>query len=193
MSVRAPWNDRLAEPLAKEHFVQLYHDDRCLVEGMALFAGRGLGKGDAVIIVATPEHRAALEGRLRRDRFEVDDVQQWGQLTLIDAAALLARFMVDGLPDAVLFRRAVGELIQGVRAARGYRRVRVYGEMVNLLWNDNLPAAILLEQLWNEFIEVQGISLFCAYSLPCTPEAERSFPAHLRALHSHLVPVEACG
>jgi DcmR-like sensory protein len=193
MSVHAPWNDRLAEPLAKEHFVQLYQDDRHLVDAVALFAGRGLGKGDAIIVVATPEHRAAIEGRLRRDRFEVDDLQQWRQLTQIDAAFLLTRFMVDGLPDRVLFKRVVGELIQAVRTAGGYRRVRVYGEMVNLLWSDNLPAAILLEQLWNELIDVQGISLFCAYGLPSTPEAESSFPAHLRALHSHLVPVEACG
>ena len=50
------------------------------------FAGRGLGKGDAIIVVATPEHRAAIEGRLRRDHFEVDDLQQWRQLTQIDAA-----------------------------------------------------------------------------------------------------------
>jgi hypothetical protein len=193
MSVHAPWNDRLAEPLAKEHFVQLYRDDRCLVEAVALFAGRGLGKGDAVIIVATPEHRAAIEGRLRRDRFEVDDLQQWRQLTQIDAAELLSRFMVDGLPDRVLFKRIVGELIQDVRAAGGYRRVRVYGEMVNLLWNDNLPAAVLLEQLWNELIQVQGISLFCAYCVPDDADAEQQFPHRLRTLHSHLVPIEACG
>jgi len=193
MSVHAPWNDRLAEPLAKEHFVQLYRDDRCLVEAVALFAGRGLGKGEAIILVATPEHGAAIEGRLRRDGFEVDDLQQWRQLTQIDAAELLSRFMVDGLPDRVLFKRVVGELIQAVKAAGGYERVRVYGEMVNLLWNDNLPAAVLLEQLWNELIDAQGISLFCGYCLPSTPEAERSFPSHLRALHSHLVPVEACG
>jgi len=193
MSVHAPWNDRLAEPLAKEHFVQLYRDDRCLVEAVALFAGRGLGKGDAVIIVATPEHLAAIEGRLRRDRFEVDDLQQWRQLTQIDAAAMLSRFMVDGLPDPVAFKRVVGDIVQAVKAAGGYRRVRFYGEMVNLFWNDNLPAAVLLEQLWNELIDVQGITLFCAYGLPSTAEAERSFPAHLKALHSHLVPVEACG
>jgi hypothetical protein len=160
---------------------------------VALFTGRGLGKGDAVIIVATPEHLTAIEGRLRRDRFEVNDLQQWGQLTQIDAAAMLSRFMVGGLPDRAAFKRVVGDIVQAVKSAGGYRRVRVYGEMVNLLWNDNLPAAVLLEQLWNELIDVQGISLFCGYCLPSTPEAERSFPSHLKALHSHLVPVEACG
>jgi len=52
---------------------------------------------------------------------------------------------------------------------------------------------VLLEQLWNEFIQVQGISLFCAYCLPAAADAEQQFPERLRALHSHLVPVEACG
>jgi MEDS: MEthanogen/methylotroph, DcmR Sensory domain len=193
MSVHAPWNDRLAEPLSREHFVQLYRDDRCLVEAVALFAGRGLGKGDAVIVVATPEHRAAIEGRLRRDRFEVDDLVQWRQLTLIDAAELLSQFMAGGLPDPGAFKRIVGDLIESIRAAGGYRRVRVYGEMVNLLWNGNLPAATRLEQLWNELIEVKGIALFCAYAIPSTLDADGGFPAELRALHSHIVPVRACG
>jgi hypothetical protein len=146
-----------------------------------------------VIIVATAEHRAAIEARLRRDRFEVDDLRQWGQLTQVDAAELLSQFMVDARPDAAAFQRIVGHLVQSVKRAGGDRRVRVYGEMVNLLWNDNLPAAIRLEELWNELIQVQGIALFCAYALPSTPEAERAFPTHLRALHAHLVPVEACG
>jgi DcmR-like sensory protein len=193
MSVRAPWNDRLAEPLTKEHFVQLYQDDRCLVEAIALYGGRGLGKGDAVIIVATPEHRTAVEGRLRRDGFEVDDLLQWRQLTLIDAADLLSQFMVGGLPDPATFKRVVGDRLQSTRAAGGFRSVRVYGEMVNLLWTDNLPAATKLELLWNELIEAHCISLFCAYAIPSIPDAERGFPPHLRALHSHVVPLGACG
>ena len=50
MSVHAPWNDRLAEPLAKEHFVQLYRDptvderpDLLMRRGGAYYSEAALG------------------------------------------------------------------------------------------------------------------------------------------------------
>ena len=43
MSIAAPWNDRLAEPLSREHLVQLYRAEAALVEAVSLYAGRGLG------------------------------------------------------------------------------------------------------------------------------------------------------
>lgn len=191
MSIHAPWNDRLAEPLARDHMVQLYRDERFLVEAVALFAGRGLGKGEAVVLVATAAHLAAVEDRLRRDGFDLEDLKAWGQLAVLDASDLLSCFMRDSWPDRALFTAAVTEVI-GAARRRKYRKVRVYGEMVNLLWRDNLPAARRLEELWNEVIQAHAVSLFCAYHLDRGHEEEGPFPSDLRALHSHLIPIEAC-
>ena len=68
--------------------------------------------------------------------------------------------------------------------SQGSRRVRVFGEMVDLLWRSNLPAAIRLEQLWSELIESANLSLFCAYS---TSHVHESFPEALRTPHSHII------
>ena len=50
--------------------------------------------------------------------------------------------------------------------ARGSRRVRVYGEMVALLWAaGDTDAAIALEGLWNELAETHEFALLCAYPM----------------------------
>ena len=93
-------------------------------------------------------------------------MKSWGQITILDAQDVLSRFMVDGTPDEARFKTVIGELIGSITWPRGrFRDVRVYGEMVNLLWSDNLPAAARLEELWNDVIEEDSISLFCAYCL----------------------------
>jgi KaiC/GvpD/RAD55 family RecA-like ATPase len=189
--IDAPWNDRLAEPLAREHLVQLYRDDSVLVEAVALFAGRGLGKGESVVVVATEAHRAKVLERLRSGGFDVADLEQWGQLTMIDAGRLLSRVHLDGVMDAGTFRRILGDVISTARSAGRYRRVRVYGEIVNLLWKVDHAAARRLEELWNETIHDHGVSLLCAYRVDEDDDAERRFPDDLRALHSHLIPVRA--
>jgi len=189
MSIQPPWSDRLAEPLPRDHVVQLYRDERALVDAVALFAGVGIGKGEAVILVATSSHLEAIERRLEADGFDVGDLKHWGQLTVRDASELLSHFMVEGVPDAVLFKALIGDVIDRVRVSGRYRKVRVYGEMVNLLWQQNLSAAIRLEQLWNEVIASRCISLFCAYGL--RGDAPNQLTPALRAVHSHLIPIEA--
>jgi hypothetical protein len=190
MSICAPWHDRLAEPLSREHLVQLYRDDRALVEAVSLYAGRGLGKGEAVILVATEPHLESIDERLREAGFELGDLKAWGQLTSIDAAGLLSRFLVDGHVDAARFRSILADVITVARRGGRFQRIRVYGEMVNLLWRENHPATRQLEELWNEVIELHAVSLLCGYRMEAG-EVDTVFPGDLRALHSHLIPVEA--
>lgn len=124
--------------------------------------------------------------------FPVEGLERWGQLTLIDADQLLSRFMRNDLPDPALFRTVVGDVIEKARTGGRHPEVRVYGEMVNLLWRWNLAAATRLEELWNEVIQAHSVSLFCAYSLDKRdPDAPGQFPPAPRTLHTHLIPVEA--
>jgi MEDS: MEthanogen/methylotroph, DcmR Sensory domain len=190
MSICAPWNDRLAEPLSREHLVHVYRDDRALVEAVALYAGRGLGKGEAVILVATEPHLEAIDVRLGEAGFDRGDLRAWGQLITIEAAGLLSRFLVDGSVDAARFRTILADVITVARRGERFPRIRVYGEMVNLLWRWNHPATRQLEELWNEAIELHAVSLLCGYRIE-EGETDSGFPRDLRALHSHLIPVEA--
>jgi MEDS: MEthanogen/methylotroph, DcmR Sensory domain len=192
MRIQAPWKDLLVEPLPRDHVVQLYRDDRNLVESVALFTGIALGKGESVALVATSPHLRGIAQRLENNGFNVDDVMQWGQLTMRDAAATLASFMVHDMPDPVLFKTIVGSLIQRAQASARTGKVRCYGEMVNLIWRDNPAATARLEALWNDVIQAHSISLLCAYRLDAPDGKAHVFPHDLRAAHSHLIPIEAC-
>lgn len=190
MTIHEPWRGLIADPMPRDHFVQIYRDERVLVEAISLFAGAALGRNEAVIIVATEGHRDAVERCLGGDGFDVPALKGWGQLTILDAEETLSRFMVDGTPDEARFKALIAKMVASVRASRRFRDVRVYGEMVDLLWSDNLPAATRLEELWNDVLEEHSISLFCAYCLDAGGRPQQVFPPGLRTLHTHFIPAE---
>ncbi len=193
MAIRDPWRDLLVEPVSREHFVQVYRDDRVLVEAVSLYAGAAFGRNEAAVLVTTRRHAEAVAQRLDDDGFDVATLVRWGQLSMPDAEEVLSRFMVAGMPDEGRFKAAMQDLVASKRASGRFRVVRVYGEMVDLLWSDNLPAAARLEELWNDAIEEHSISLFCSYCLDGGGRGERVFPPALRAPHAHFIPVEAGG
>lgn len=192
MRIQSPWRDLVVEPMARDHVVQLYEDEESLVETVALFTGIAMGKGDSVVLVATDAHLRAIAERLEGTGFTVDDVRRWGQLTLKDTTETLSSFMVSEMPDAILFKAVVRSLIQKAAAAARTGKVRVYGEMVNLLWRTNPTATARLEELWNDVVRAHSISLLCAYRVDPVNGEGTLFPPDLRAAHSHLIPVEAC-
>jgi len=182
MSAEAIWV--LAERPSGEHIAQLYSHDTVLIESLRMFTTHGLLRGEGVLLVLTPSHRQALLQQLKAEGVDVDGLQRAGQLLLLDAEELLASFMLGRMPDATLFSMSLGEGLARMRPSGGNRKVRVFGEMVDLLWKSNQPAAICLEQLWSDVIEGSGLSLFCAYS---TSHVYDTFPETLRAPHSHII------
>ncbi len=181
------------EPIAGDHFVQLYKQDERLVEAVSLFAGQGLGRSHGVVLVMTPAHCEAVKHRLKEEDFAVEGLVNLGQLLFVDAESLLAKFMQRGMPDPQLFKGALGSALGSVRSRGRHPRLRVFGEMVDLLWRaGNLAAAIRLEELWNEAVAANGLSLFCAYALD--GHRRDQFPDALCAAHSHVLPApEASG
>jgi len=171
----------------------VYRDERVLLDAVTLFAEHGLGRNDGVILVATAPHLRAIDARLGAADLPVDGLRTRGQLLAVPADEFLAAFMKDRLPHAALFEAAVLALIRKLRSA-GYTHVRVFGEMVDLLWKDDLPAATRLEELWNGIVEAEQIALLCSYSHG-TAEAGglARLPSWLRALHTHVIPPEADG
>jgi hypothetical protein len=192
MTMQAPWRNLVAEPVKHDHLVQVYRDERVLVEAVSLFASAAIGRREAVILIATEAHATRVERCLEDEGQQVEELKRWGQLTVLDAGEVLSRFMIDGMPDRALFKGVIREVLGAVKGNGRFGLVRAYGEMVNLLWTVNLPAAIRLEELWNEVILEHGISLFCTYSLDGEGQSERLFPPDLRTLHDHLIPLEGC-
>lgn len=174
-----------------DHLVSFYESDEFLVDSISQFLTPALRAGEAAIIVATGQHREQFEAALTTEGLNATAAGENAQLVALDAAQTLSAFLVDGTPDPARFRSVLGELIDGV-AANG-RVVRIYGEMVALLFEEgNVPAAVMLEDLWNELADSHPFSLLCAYPVGAFHREEST--AAFRTLcqqHSAVIPSES--
>jgi signal transduction histidine kinase/CheY-like chemotaxis protein len=186
----APLTD-WSEMSESEHFVQFYETDLFLLNSVGGFIGTGLRATDACIVVATKAHRDGLDARLQAYGVDVAAAGASGQYVSLDAAETLAEFMVDGSPDPVRFAGVVGGII--ARASKGRSRVRVFGEMVALLWaGENRTAAIRLEELWNDLHATHPFVLFCAYPMNGFGGRALAEPlGEVCATHSRVIPAES--
>jgi hypothetical protein len=169
--------------------VQLYTDEGFLVRAVTHYLSAGLGNGEAAVLVATPGHVTAVREHLGAT-LDVAAAEAGDQLVVLDAATCLARFMVDGRPDRAAFLALVHGVLDRVQAA-GRGKVRLFGEMVNLLVDRNLPATLELEALWDEVLAERQVCLLCAYRLDNFDQRlHRGLLHRISRSHSHLVPVE---
>lgn len=156
---------------ARMHLVEFYEGDGALAESVADHVVPGLRADDAVLVVATERHRHLFEAAVTGAGADVNTARQEGRYVDLDAGGTLSQFMVDGMPDPLRFAASVGRLVAGL-ASTG-RAVRIYGEMVAVLWAEgNVPAALALEDLWNELATLQPFSLLCAYPVTAFDAAE---------------------
>ena len=142
-----------------EHIVEFYETTAFLVGTVADFVVPALRGNDAVILVATPEHLAAFATAIAAEGIDLD-----AAIAAYDAAELLARYMTGGMPDPARFEQVACAALD--RAAASGRDVKVYGEMVALLWADgDVDATIALEDLWNDLAATRSFALLCGYPL----------------------------
>jgi len=180
----------------ESHFVQLYEaDDGVLARNVGKYLADGLAQGAGLVLVATDEHRRLFAGELERRGWRPEELERAGRLTWLDASETLARFMVNGHPDADGFDRVVGEKVKTALARAGNGGLRAYGDMVGLLWQDRqFPAAIRLEQLWNRLRRKVPFSLFCAYPLDIFGgQFDVAILDALLCAHTHLLPTGSDG
>lgn len=145
-----------------DHVVDFYVRDERLVQRVNTYLSTGLQQGAAAVVVATPEHLAGIEDGLRAAGTDLDAAREAGLWTALDAGALLRQLRPHGELDERLFEEQVGSV---VRSATGHGRpARVYGEMVQLLWEaGDVNGAIALESVWNDMGRDLDFSLYCAY------------------------------
>ena len=104
------------------------------------------------------------------------------------ALVALALEVMLGQPDRVVPAEVIGGEL--ARAARGGRRLRVFGEMVGLLLaRGHASATVRLEDLWNELRRTHTFRLFCAYPLEQLGGDGLAHPiAEVCARHSRVIP-----
>jgi MEDS: MEthanogen/methylotroph, DcmR Sensory domain len=155
----------LTHPDPHGHFVYPYTNETQFSEAVCLFIGSGLRKGGSALLVMTDFHCTAVCRKLQEDGLDVAELQARGRLVCKTAESLLGTFMFDGIIDDHRFKTTVGHLIETARANSSNGEVRVFGEMVDLIWIPNPKATQRLEELWNQVIKLHSVPLLCAYSL----------------------------
>ena len=173
------------------HAVQFYGSVSTLYTTVATFLAEGLKQGQPALMIATPEHRAAIIEHLCGRLIDCDRAIRDGDLLLLDARETLDLFMVGDEPNDDLFQDNVGRLVE--QLVNGRRRVvlRAYGEMVDVLWKEGrTDAAIKLEILWNKLALKHNFALLCGYSIGSFYK-QTEFLETVLAQHSHEVPDSA--
>jgi PAS domain S-box-containing protein len=168
VAVTRDTGEHTARP-TREHLVHFYEEDAALAASVSKFLADGYAAGDALVAITTDGHRRDLHEQLEARGVDVARACDAGQLTFVDAAAMLSKITRDGQPVRALFEAEVGGLItQAAARQRDPQRagLRAYGEMVDLLWRGGQrTAAILLEELWSELQSRCPFTLLCAYSM----------------------------
>ena len=180
----------LRDPPVPSHLVQFHKDERFLLETVSRFLASGLESGERVMAITTPSHRTALTAML--ERHGLDDALASGRLAFLDARGSLAKFMVGDAPDPDLFASMFAHEMGRVRDGDPRVRVRIFGEMVDLLWRDgNTRAAVRLEELWNEAARDHSFSLLCAYAMGSFyREGDAEQFMEVCRQHGHVFPAE---
>ena len=181
----------LSKAPAGRHLCQFHWDPEALSKAVSLFAGTGLQRGDGVVIIATPEHTALFLAELERMNIDPQARRDSGALVLLDAQSTLDLFMQSGMPDWNRFRHAIASVFDGL-TGKHRSATRAYGEMVSLLWRaGNTPAAIRLEEYWNELGRSYPFTLFCTYMLDGLEASSYNGPIHeIGRTHSDILPTE---
>lgn len=187
LAPRLDWNDMSDS----DHFVQFYESDAFLLDSLSKFIGMGLREGDFCLVVATETHRKGLEERLKSYGLDLIDAQIRGRFLLLDASDALAKFMVDKMPNSLQFMEIMREILS--RANKEGQQVKIFGEMVALLWaEENQAGAIQLEKLWNDLSKSHLFSLYCAYPMHgFDREHHAASFTEIGTHHSRVIPTES--
>ena len=148
------------------HEVFFYPTEALLVAGFARYIEANTRSENVVISVVTELHRAQIREVLGGRGLDMKEAVRNGRYISLDSMDTLSLFMVDGWPDASLFRQAVEGLIRtAVESSRGrHRRVAVCGQLAPILWvQGKRNAAIEIEQLWDEMCSIHGVDTLCGY------------------------------
>ena len=195
MTKAEPWERLLADISPTDHVVQLYQDDEFLNQAVCCFTGAGLANGDSVILAPTLGHWEVIRPRLEAKGVDVQAARARGQLTIVDAHEFLPRLMRNAMPDSAVFNGVVGDAVSQARAGGRYERVRVWGELVDVLWErGHVAASMSLEDLFDQLGKKCELSTFCSFRMDnFNSDVHARMLPRLGTNHSHLIPVDEYG
>ncbi len=177
----------MASARISDHAV-VFHRGSELAELVGEYLLSAISRGGTAIIVAAPDQRMLVNAWLTRAGVDLQATSVSRSYVALDAEETMRGFMLNGWPDPAAFWRTMSPVL--LWASNHAGPVKIFGEMVALLWEAGLvSAAIDVEAMWNELATHYSFSLLCAY-----PAAAVSDAAHADALeqvcaaHSAVLP-----
>ena len=169
-----------------EHVVQFYEGDAVLVQTLTGFVSGALDRGDTAVVIATQRHQQMLEESLNGSGIDVAVAKAQERIMLLDAEATLRLLLRNGWPDDEQFGIVVKDLLS--RGKRRARNVRIFGEMVALLWARGARGAtIRLEHLWENVCTAEGFPVLCAYPNGALAQNSSQSMREICAAHSRVL------
>ena len=187
--MEARWIDFLRTPGDAAHAVQVYAELDELAESVAAYLATGFAAGEPAVVVATGDHQETFDRFLAGAGWDPEVLSAAGLLLTLDADETLAQLFEDGALSAAAFERVVGGVIDRVAERFPERRIRAFGEMVDLLTQRGEPdTAVELETLWNQLAKSRRFSLLCGYRLDVFDRASQQMLPAVCSAHTHVRP-----
>lgn len=174
-----------------DHIVQVYRDAPELATSVGIFLAAGFEAGEPAVVVASAAHLPLIGSALEAQGWDRAQLEAQGRLLVADAEQTLTALYEDGVLSKRRFGAAIGALVDRAAAAAPGRRVRIFGEMVDLLCRrDAAGEADVLEELWNQLAAERRFLLFCGYKVDLFDRAAQlELLPQIYSSHSHVHPV----
>jgi hypothetical protein len=174
-----------------DHLVQVYSQSVDLADAAATFLASGFESEEPAVVIATAAHWPLIAERLARRGWQTDTLETNELLRICDAELTLEAIMDRGGPSASTFREVVGGLLHDAAKRHPRRRVRAFGEMVDVLVRrGEQTAADIVERYWNELARQSNFTLLCGYKLDLfDPEAQQALLPQIHKSHARVLPL----
>jgi len=174
-----------------DHFVQFYESEGFLIDSIAEYIGPALKVDESAVVLATGSHLGLLNPKLEKQGLDLPELIRQGRYSVLDADHILDKLTVGQKLCPERFRSVFGGEI--TRATGLNRPVRVFGELVAVLWaKGQQSTALEVEKLWNELLLEKEFSLFCAYPIAGFRGEDLTEPLmQVCQTHSRVTPTES--
>jgi hypothetical protein len=140
-------------------------------------------------VIATADHQVTFNRFLAAAGWDPEVLSEAGLLLTLEANETLALLFEDGELSATAFEHVVGGVIDRIAERFPERRIRAFGEMVDLLTARGEPdTAVALEGLWNTLAKTRRFSLLCGYRLDVFDRASQQMLPDVCSSHTHVRP-----
>ena len=174
-------------PIEPRHDVAFYADWPRLDECVFQYSFDGLLAEETIVLILSGRSLQMVSTVLSDHGLDIAELVETGRFALFDADDTLAKIDGPSGVDWAAVTSLANDLVD--TASSSGRPVRLFGEMVTMLWNhDRVTEALELERFWHELSGRRRLDVLCAYPSFIAPGVVEPMNL-LCGLHDHVVSI----